>query len=72
MCSLSVSVFLFPYFHLPAGVPVVRLVWCFYSEGEISICMEYMDGGSLDLCLKKAIRIPETILAKICSTVSGS
>lgn len=44
----------------------------FCSEGEISICMEYMDGGSLDLCLKKAIRIPESILAKICSTVSTS
>ena len=33
--------------------------------------MEYMDGGSLDLCLKKAIRIPESILGKICSTVSN-
>lgn len=31
-----------------------------------------MDGGSLDLCLKKAIRIPEPILAKICSSVSDT
>ncbi|KAK8745755.1 hypothetical protein OTU49_000367 [Cherax quadricarinatus] len=48
---------------------IVGFYGAFYSEGEISICMEYMDGGSLDLCLKKAIRIPEPILAKICSTV---
>ncbi|XP_068226715.1 dual specificity mitogen-activated protein kinase kinase 1 isoform X3 [Palaemon carinicauda] len=48
---------------------IVGFYGAFYSEGEISICMEYMDGGSLDLCLKKAIRIPEPILGKICSTV---
>ncbi|KAB7505452.1 Dual specificity mitogen-activated protein kinase kinase 1 [Armadillidium nasatum] len=48
---------------------IVGFYGAFYSEGEISICMEYMDGGSLDLCLKKAIRIPEQILGKICSTV---
>ena len=42
------------------------------SEGEISICMEYMDGGSLDLLLKQAIRIPEPVLASISSTVSDS
>lgn len=39
------------------------------SEGEISICMEYMDGGSLDLLLKQAIRIPEPVLANISATV---
>jgi hypothetical protein len=43
---------------------------CSYSDGEISICMEYMDGGSLDLILKKAGRIPESILRTITSAVS--
>lgn len=42
----------------------------FFSDGEISICMEYMDGGSLDLILKKAGRIPENILGTITSAVS--
>ena len=41
----------------------------FYNDGEISICMEFMDGGSLDLVMKKAGRIPEVILAKITSAV---
>jgi len=41
-----------------------------HSDGEISICMEYMDGGSLDLILKKAGRIPEAILGTITSAVS--
>ena len=27
------------------------------SDGEINICMEYMDGGSLDLVIKKAGKI---------------
>lgn len=31
--------------------------------------MEYMDGGSLDLILKKASRIPESILGTITSAV---
>uniref|UniRef100_A0A2P2I139 mitogen-activated protein kinase kinase n=1 Tax=Hirondellea gigas TaxID=1518452 RepID=A0A2P2I139_9CRUS len=48
---------------------IVGFYGAFYSEGEISICMEYMDGGSLDLLLKQAIRIPETVLANISSTV---
>ena len=42
----------------------------FFSDGEISICMEYMDGGSLDLILKKAGRIPEPYLGKITTAVS--
>lgn len=41
---------------------IVGFYGAFYSDGEISICMEYMDGGSLDLILKKAGRIPESIL----------
>jgi mitogen-activated protein kinase kinase 1 len=32
--------------------------------------MEYMDGGSLDLILKKAGRIPESVLGTITSAVS--
>lgn len=42
-----------------------------HSDGEISICMEYMDGGSLDLILKKAGRIPEPYLGKITTAVRG-
>ncbi|XP_031633889.1 dual specificity mitogen-activated protein kinase kinase dSOR1-like [Contarinia nasturtii] len=37
----------------------------FQVDGEISICMEYMDGGSLDFILKRVVRIPEPILGKI-------
>lgn len=44
---------------------IVGFYGAFYSDGEIGICMEYMDGGSLDLILKKAGRIPESILGKI-------
>lgn len=44
---------------------IVGFYGAFYSDGEISICMEFMDGGSLDLILKKAGRIPEPILGKI-------
>ncbi|KAJ1532197.1 hypothetical protein ONE63_000817 [Megalurothrips usitatus] len=44
---------------------IVGFYGAFYSDGEISICMEYMDGGSLDLILKKAGRIPEPILGSI-------
>ncbi|GAB6023087.1 Dual specificity mitogen-activated protein kinase kinase 1, variant 2 [Chamberlinius hualienensis] len=44
---------------------IVGFYGAFYSDGEISICMEYMDAGSLDLVLKKAGRIPENILGKI-------
>lgn len=48
---------------------IVGFYGAFYSDGEISICMEYMDGGSLDLILKKAGRIPEPILGKISEAV---
>ncbi len=46
-----------------------NLLYEICSDGEISICMEYMDGGSLDLILKKAGRIPEPILGTITSAV---
>ncbi|KAK4871950.1 hypothetical protein RN001_016074 [Aquatica leii] len=48
---------------------IVGFYGAFYSDGEISICMEYMDAGSLDLILKKAGRIPENILGKITAAV---
>lgn len=44
---------------------IVGFYGAFYSDGEINVCMEYMDGGSLDLVLKKAGRIPEKILGKV-------
>ncbi|RWS26854.1 Dual specificity mitogen-activated protein kinase kinase 1-like protein [Leptotrombidium deliense] len=44
---------------------IVGFYGAFYSDGEINICMEYMDGGSLDFVLKKAGRIPEPILGKV-------
>lgn len=48
---------------------IVGFYGAFYNDGEISICMEYMDGGSLDLILKRAGRIPESILGKITDAV---
>lgn len=48
---------------------IVGFYGAFTSDGEISICMEYMDGGSLDLILKRAGRIPEPILGKITAAV---
>ncbi|XP_030045650.1 LOW QUALITY PROTEIN: dual specificity mitogen-activated protein kinase kinase 1 [Microcaecilia unicolor] len=44
---------------------IVGFYGAFYSDGEISICMENMDGGSLDQVLKKAGKIPEKILGKV-------
>nr|XP_015198764.1 PREDICTED: dual specificity mitogen-activated protein kinase kinase 1 isoform X2 [Lepisosteus oculatus] len=44
---------------------IVGFYGAFYSDGEISICMEHMDGGSLDQVLKKAGKIPEQILGKV-------
>ena len=41
----------------------------FSSDGEINICMEYMDGGSLDLVIKKAGKIGEKYLRKITQAV---
>ncbi|CAF2153560.1 unnamed protein product [Rotaria magnacalcarata] len=44
---------------------IVGFYGTFAAEGQINICTEYMDGGSLDLILKKVMRIPEHILGKI-------
>lgn len=48
---------------------IVGYYGTFYSDGEISVCMEHMDAGSLDLVLKKAGRIPENILGKVSKIV---
>uniref|UniRef100_U5EWK5 mitogen-activated protein kinase kinase n=1 Tax=Corethrella appendiculata TaxID=1370023 RepID=U5EWK5_9DIPT len=48
---------------------IVGFYGAFYSDGDINICTEYMDGGSLDTILRRSGRIPEPILAKITSAV---
>lgn len=48
---------------------IVGFYGAFCSDGEISMCMEYMDGGSLDLVQKKANFIPEDVLGVITSAV---
>lgn len=48
---------------------IVGFYRAFQTDGEISICMEYMDGGSLDLILKRVGRIPEKYLGKITHAV---
>ncbi|XP_067874342.1 dual specificity mitogen-activated protein kinase kinase 1 [Heterodontus francisci] len=49
---------------------IVGFYGAFYSDGEISICMEHMDGGSLDQVLKKAGRITEQVLGKVSIAVN--
>jgi len=44
---------------------IVGFYGAYPSDGEINICMEYMDGGSLDLVLKKMGKIPEPYARKI-------
>ena len=54
-------------------IPIIMKYWKYipyFSDGEINICMEYMDGGSLDLVLKKIGRIPEKYARKITYAVS--
>lgn len=48
---------------------IVGFYGAFNSDSEINICMEYMDGGSLDLVLRKVNRITEPVLAKITEAV---
>ena len=48
---------------------IVGFYGAFCNDGEISMCMEYMDGGSLDLVLKKSNRIHEDILGIITYSV---
>jgi mitogen-activated protein kinase kinase 1 len=49
---------------------IIGFYGAFSLNNNISICMEYMDGGSLDLIMKKTNRIPEFALGKISFSVS--
>lgn len=49
---------------------VVVCYHSFYTDGAISIVLEYMDGGSLADLLKKVKSIPERFLAAICEQAS--
>ncbi len=49
---------------------IVGFYGAYHSDGEINICMEYMNGGSLDLVLKKIGKIPEMYSRKITYAVS--
>ena len=42
-----------------------------FSDGEINMVMEYMDGGSLDLVMKKRGKIEEQYSRKITYAVSN-
>lgn len=55
--------------HYCSSPYIVGYYGSFYADGEINICMEYMDGGSLDLILKKGGRIPEPVLGMISNSV---
>jgi len=48
---------------------IVGFYGVFCSDGEINICMENMDAGSLDLVLKRAGRIPEEMLGQVSKAV---
>ncbi|KAL3311808.1 Dual specificity mitogen-activated protein kinase kinase 1, partial [Cichlidogyrus casuarinus] len=48
---------------------IVGYFGAYYADGDISLCMEYMDGGSLDILLKHAGRIPEPIISIILYSV---
>ncbi|XP_071572311.1 dual specificity mitogen-activated protein kinase kinase 1 [Temnothorax nylanderi] len=51
---------------------IVGFYGAFCSGGEICICMEYMDGGSLDQIMKRAGRIPESMISTItCAVLKG-
>ena len=47
------------------------LLYSFCSDGEINMVMEYMDGGSLDLVMKKRGKIEEQYSRKITYAVSA-
>ncbi|OON15664.1 kinase domain protein [Opisthorchis viverrini] len=48
---------------------IVGYYGAFFADGDISLCMEYMNGGSLDVVLQHAGRIPEPIVAKFLYSV---
>ncbi|KAM7542112.1 hypothetical protein Aperf_G00000019620 [Anoplocephala perfoliata] len=51
--------------HDCASPYIVGFYGAFLADGNINICMEYMDGGSLDVVLKHAGRMPEPIVSRI-------
>ena len=54
-----------------SGIPCMsKLLYSFCSDGEINMVMEYMDGGSLDLVMKKRGKIEEQYSRKITYAVS--
>ena len=48
---------------------IVGYYGAFFSNDGVSILMEYLDCGSLDLILKKAGRMPEPIIALVTGDV---
>lgn len=44
---------------------IVGYYGAFLEEGEISVCMEYMDCGALDSILQKFQKLPIEIVGKI-------
>jgi len=48
---------------------IVGYYGTYFSDGDINICMEHMDAGSLDLVMKNAHRIPENILSIVTKSV---
>uniref|UniRef100_A0A914WV36 mitogen-activated protein kinase kinase n=1 Tax=Plectus sambesii TaxID=2011161 RepID=A0A914WV36_9BILA len=48
---------------------IVGFYGAFTDNNDISICMEYMDGLSLDILLKRASRVAEPIIGKIAVAV---
>ncbi|KJE94951.1 mitogen-activated protein kinase kinase 4 [Capsaspora owczarzaki ATCC 30864] len=44
---------------------IVKYYGAYFREGDICICMEFMDGGCFDVIYKKTGPIPEKILGKI-------
>ncbi|XP_017784277.1 PREDICTED: dual specificity mitogen-activated protein kinase kinase dSOR1-like [Nicrophorus vespilloides] len=46
-------------------IHIIGFYTAFYLQGEVSLCMEYMNAGSLDVIVRKSGFIPENILGKI-------
>ena len=46
--------------------PYIVGFWgAFCNDSEVNICMEYMDGGSMDMIMSRSGRIPENVVGKI-------
>lgn len=48
---------------------IVHFIGAFRSDTQLSICMEYMAGGSFDQVLRRLGRIPESVVGKIALSV---